>query len=38
MKCILINKNTKISLLEYNTKYNAIEKVYETYNIEYALL
>lgn len=38
MKCILMNKNTKIALLEYNTKYNAIEKVYETYNIEYAPL
>lgn len=36
MKCILMNKNTKIALLEYNKKYNAIEKVYEIYNIEYA--
>ena len=34
MKCILMNKNTKIALLEYNKKYNAIEKVYEIYNIE----
>ena len=36
MKCILMNKNTQIALLEYNKKYNAIEKVYEIYNIEYA--
>ena len=33
-----MNKNTQIALLEYNTKYNAIEKVYEIYNIEYAPL
>lgn len=38
MKCILMNKNTQIALLEYNKKYNAIEKVYEIYNIEYAPL
>ena len=38
MKCILMNKNTQIALLEYNTKYNAIEKVYEMYNIDYAPL
>lgn len=38
MKCILMNKNTRIALLEYNTKYNAIEEVYEIYNIEYAPL
>lgn len=38
MKCILMNKNTQIALLEYNTKYNAIEKVYEIYNIDHAPL
>ncbi len=38
MKCILMNKNTQVALLEYNTKYNAIEKVYEIYNINYAPL
>jgi len=38
MKCILMNKNTEVLLLEYNTKYNAMEKVYEVYNIEYAPL
>lgn len=38
MKCILMNKNTPILLLEYNTKYNTIEKIYDIYNIEYAPL
>lgn len=38
MKCILMNKNTQVALLEYNTKYNAIEKVYEIYNINYSPL
>ena len=38
MKCILMNKNTPILLLEYNTKYNTIEKIYDIYNIEYASL
>ncbi len=27
MKYFLINKNTKVALLEYNTIYNSIEKV-----------
>ncbi len=38
MKCILMNKNTPILLLEYNTKYNTIEKIYDIYNIEYVPL
>ena len=38
MKCILMNKNTPILLLEYNTKYNTIEKIYDIYNIKYASL
>ena len=38
MKCLLMNKNTAVALLEYNTKYNAIEKVYDLYNIKYAPL
>lgn len=38
MKCLLMNKNTAVALLEYNTKYNAIEKVYDVYNIKYAPL
>lgn len=33
-----MNKNTPILLLEYNTKYNTIEKIYDIYNIEYAPL
>ena len=38
MKYILMNKNKPIFLLEYNTKYNTIEKIYDIYNIEYASL
>ena len=38
MKYFLINKNTKVALLEYNTIYNSIEKVYEVYNIDFAPL
>lgn len=38
MKCLLMNKNTPIVLLEYNKEYNLIEKVYETYDIRYAPL
>ena len=38
MKCILMNKNTSVALIEYNTDYNLIEKVYEIYNINYATL
>ena len=38
MKCLLMNKNTAVALLEYNTEYNAIEKVYDVYNIKYAPL
>lgn len=38
MKCLLMNKNTPVVLLEYNTEYNLIEKVYETYDIRYAPL
>lgn len=38
MKYILMNKNKPILLLEYNTKYNTIEKIYDIYNIKYASL
>lgn len=38
MKCLLMNKNTVVALLEYNTQYNAIEKIYEMFNIKYAPL
>lgn len=37
MKCILMNKNQKIMLIEYNS-YNVISKIYEIYNIKYAPL
>lgn len=38
MKCILMNKNTNIMVMEYNNKYNTIDKIYELNNIEYAPL
>ena len=38
MKCILLNKNKEIALIELNTEFNIIEKIYEIYNIEYAPL
>ena len=38
MKCILMNKNKKIALLELNLEFNIIEKIYEIYNIDYAPL
>lgn len=37
MKCILMNKNQKILLIEYNS-YNVISQIYDIYNIEYAPL
>ena len=36
MKCILMNKNTSIMLVEYNTTLNVIENIYDIYNIDYA--
>lgn len=38
MKCLLMNQNKKIALIEYNTKYKAIEKIYEMYDINHAPL
>ncbi len=38
MKCILMNKNTEIMSLEYNTIFHIIEKIYDIYQIEYASL
>lgn len=38
MKCILMNKNTPIALIEYNTTYHAMEKIDKEYNIDYAPL
>lgn len=34
MKCILMNKNCKVALIEFNTQFIGIEKIYEIYNIE----
>lgn len=38
MKCILMNKNISIMLVEYNTTLNGIENIYDIYNIDYAPL
>lgn len=38
MKYILMNKNTPIVLIEYDTNYNKIRNIYEIYNIDYAPL
>lgn len=36
MKCILMNKNTPVLLMEYDTDFYKISNIYEIYNIEYA--
>ena len=36
MKCILMNKNTKVALIEIDNETNYIRKIDEIYNIEYA--
>ena len=36
MKCILMNKNTKILITEYNENSNFFDGIYEVINIEYA--
>ena len=38
MKCILMNKNTEVIVLEYNTILNGFSEFYEIKNIEYAPL
>ena len=38
MKYFLMNKNTPIALIEYDTNYNEIKNIYEIYNIDYAPL
>ena len=38
MKRTLMNKNTSIMLVEYNTTLNGIENIYDIYNIDYAPL
>lgn len=38
MKCVLMNKNTKVIVLEYNTILNGFSEIYEIKNIEYAPL
>ena len=38
MKCLIMNKNVEVMLIEYNTTFNIIEEIYETYHIDYAPL
>lgn len=38
MKCYLMNKNTMVALIQYDTTYDIISKIYEMYNIDYAPL
>lgn len=38
MKCYLMNKNTKVALIEYDITYDIISKIYDMYNIDYAPL
>lgn len=38
VKCILMNKNTKVLLVEYNTSFGIFDRMYEIINIEYAPL
>ncbi len=38
MKCILMNKNTKVATIEIDTKFNIIKKIYKIHNIAYAPL
>lgn len=38
MKCILMNKETPVMLVEYDTKANQIKNIYEEYNLLYAPL
>lgn len=38
MKCYLMNKNTKVALIEYNTTLDVIDNIYEIYDIEYGPL
>ena len=38
MKCILMNKDTKIMVLEYNEILSGFDKIYEVFNIDYAPL
>ena len=38
MKCILMNKDTKILVLEYNEILSGFDKIYEVINIDYAPL
>ena len=38
MKCVLMNKNKEIALIELNSQFNIIEKIYQIFNIDYAPL
>ena len=38
MKCILMNRNAEIALLEYNEVLSGFDRIYEIININYAPL
>ena len=38
MKCILMNKNTEVLVVEYNTNLSVFDRMYEIINIDYAPL
>ena len=38
MKCILINKNKKVALININPELNTIDKIFDIYNIDFAPL
>ncbi len=38
VKCVLMNKNTEVLLVEYNTNFGIFDRMYEIINIDYAPL
>lgn len=38
MKCIIMNKNKEVMLVEFNKLHNIIDKIYEIYDIKFAPL
>lgn len=38
MKCVLMNKNKQVALIELNTDNNSIDNIHEVYNLDYAPL
>ena len=38
MKCVLMNKNKEIALININPELNTIDKIFDIYNIDFAPL